>query len=636
MSSESVQVLEEGGALSRLIDGFSPRAEQQAMARAVERAIEAHEVLICEAGTGTGKTLAYLCAVLGSHCKAVISTGTKNLQEQLYRKDLPLALDALGTTARVALLKGRANYLCHHRLAVSRSQPSLDSGEQADLSHIDEWTSWTPTGDIGECTQVPENAPIWQKVTSTVENCLGAECHFFEQCHVLKARRRAIEADIVVVNHHLFFADMALREEGFGELLPGVDVVVFDEAHQLPEVATRFFGVSLSATQLRELCRDASHAYYAEAGDYQEIPDAVRLLDIAVSDFRSSFDGRSGRVAWPEVSDSKKICAAADALVLGLTQLSDALSVISERGKALEGCQRRCVDLTERLIRLRVTDDQDSVQWLELNPRGFVWYSSPLEIADLFASRVAAEACAWVFTSATLAIKDSVEHFAERLGLTDYGSEIWDSPFDYRHQSLCYIPQGLPDPRDTDYVERMLEACVPVLTASRGRAFLLFTSHAALGLAHKYLQTRIDYPLFVQGTAPRDELLRQFRDSPNPVLLGTSSFWEGVDVRGEALSCVIIDKLPFAAPGDPLLQARLNAIREQGKDPFMSYQLPQAVIALKQGAGRLIRDEGDCGVLMLCDSRLVSKSYGRIFLHSLPDMPVTRSLDEVRDFLATI
>ena len=636
MESESSRALAPGGALSRLIEGFSPRAEQQAMAHAVERAIEAKEVLICEAGTGTGKTLAYLCAVLSSGCKAIISTGTKNLQEQLYRKDLPLALDALGVGSRVALLKGRANYLCQHRLAVNRAQPSLDPREQDDLTRIVEWTSWTQTGDIGECADVPEIAPVWPKVTSTVENCLGADCHFFEECHVLTARRRAIESDIVVVNHHLFFADMALREEGFGELLPGVDVVVFDEAHQLPEVATRFFGVSLSATQLRELCRDTSAAGLTEAADYPEVPQAIRVVELSVSDFRASFRGRKGRVAWPEVAEVKQVADALDRLVLSLAQLAEALSVVSERGKALEGCQRRCSGLINRLQELAMSDNQGFVQWLELNARGFVWYSSPLEIADLFAARVDASECAWVFTSATLAVKDSVAHFAERLGLADYESRIWDSPFDYRHQSLCYIPEGLPEPRETDYGQRMLEASVPVLKASRGRAFLLFTSHAALTLAHEYLRTHIDFPLFVQGTAPRDELLRQFRDSSNPVLLGTSSFWEGVDVRGEALSCVIIDKLPFAAPDDPLLQARLNAIREQGKDPFMSYQLPQAVIALKQGAGRLIRDEGDCGVLMLCDTRLFSKSYGRVFFHSLPDMPVTRSLREVNDFLDTI
>ena len=587
MSVESVQALEEGGALSRLIDGFSPRVEQQAMARAVRDAIESRGVLICEAGTGTGKTLAYLCAVLSSGCKAIISTGTKNLQEQLYGKDLPLALDALGAVPRAALLKGRANYLCQHRLDVNRLQPWMDPEEQDALTRIVEWTTWTQTGDIAECTEVPENAPIWPKVTSTIDNCLGADCRFFEECHVLKARRRAIEADIVVVNHHLFFADMALREEGFGELLPGVDAVVFDEAHQLPEVATRFFGLSLSATQVRELCRDTITAYHREAADYPEVTEAVRGLEASLSELRSCFKGPAGRVGWPEVADSKEVREAVDAVASSLTRLTDGLSVVSERGKELESCQRRCIGVAERLQRLRSTDSQDSVQWLELNPRGFIWYSSPLEIADLFASRVAGEACAWVFTSATLAIKDSVEHFAERLGLTDYESEIWESPFDYRHQSLCYVPEGLPEPREEDFGQRMLEASVPVLNASRGRAFLLFTSHAALTSAHKFLQSRIDYPLFVQGSAPRDELLRQFRESANPVLLGTSSFWEGVDVRGEALSCVIIDKLPFAAPDDPLLQARLNSLRTQGRDPFMSYQLPQAVIALKQG-GRSI------------------------------------------------
>ena len=633
---DPVQMLAADGALSHLIEGFSPRSQQQAMAEAVKRAIDGYEVLICEAGTGTGKTLAYLCPLLASGRKAIVSTGTKNLQEQLYRRDLPLAAKALQAPVRIALLKGRSNYLCQHRLGVSHHQPSLDPVEQDELARVEQWAGWTQTGDIAECTEVSENALVWPKVTSTVENCLGTQCEFFDECYVLRARRDAIEADVVVVNHHLFFADMVLREEGFGELLPGAQAVVFDEAHQLPEIATRFFGVSLSTTQLRELCRDTLAAYHTEAGDLPELPERVAAVEKSIADLRLCLGAKSKRLAWVEISASVKVQDRVDELKFSLTGLADGLEVVAERGQALASCEKRCASVIERIDLLSLTTESDSVRWLELSAHGFIWHLSPLEVSGAFSARVLAQQCAWVFTSATLAIGDSVEHFADRLGLTGYASEIWDSPFDYRHQGLCFVPQTLPEPRDPAYGIGVLEASIPVLEASRGRAFMLFTSHAALTQASVYLNDRIEFPLLVQGRAPRDELLRQFRTTANAVLLGTSSFWQGVDVRGEALSCVIIDKLPFAAPDDPLLQARLHALRRQGKEPFISYQLPQAVISLKQGAGRLIRDEGDCGVLMLCDPRLLSKSYGRVFLESLPPMPVTRDIDEVRAFLATI
>lgn len=627
-------LLGESGPFCSRIEGFSPRPQQQSMALAVQQALTDMDVLVCEAGTGTGKTLAYLCPVLRSGKKTIISTGTKNLQEQLFHRDLPVARDALGLVVRAALLKGRANYLCLHRLQASEHQPSLDPVDQAEVAGVRAWSGATLTGDIAECADIPENSPVWAKVTSTVENCLGTECGFYADCHVLKARRAAIEADVVVVNHHLFFADMALREEGFGELLPGAHAVIFDEAHQLPEIATRFFGISLSSGQLRELSRDVVTAYHAEAGDTPELLDSARAIEKAAGDLRRVLGTEAQRIAWRAIADEPKVHARVEALAMSLTSLADQLELVAQRAKGLDGCYRRCLDLTERLDLLQVPDSDESVRWVELYPRAFVWHQSPLEIAPLFSARMQAQRSAWIFTSATLAINDSLEHFTDRLGLGDYAGRIWGSPFDFRHQSLCYVPEGLPEPRHPEHTARVVDAALPVLEASRGRAFFLFTSHAALQRAAKRLADNSSFELLVQGSAPRDELLRLFRRTPSSVLLGTSSFWEGVDVRGDALSCVIIDKLPFAAPDDPLLQARSNALREQGKDPFRHYQLPQAVLALKQGAGRLIRDENDCGVLMLCDPRLYDRPYGRLFRDSLPPMPVTRRLEDVQRFFA--
>lgn len=631
---QSALLLGADGPLARHISGFAPRAEQQAMAEAVERALREEDRLLVEAGTGVGKTFAYLVPALLCGGKVIISTGTKNLQDQLFDKDLPLVRRALGLSLKTALLKGRANYLCVHRLQVLKSEGRLrDRAQVAELRHIEHWAALTRSGDIAELADVAEDSELWPRVTSTAENCLGAECPEYQNCHVVRARRQAQEADVVVINHHLFFADLALKEEGFGELLPAANAVILDEAHQLPEVASNFFGLSVSSRQLIELARDTVAEGLRDAPDMAELRDAAAALERAVADLRLALGPAGQREPWARIRHKPAVREGLTALGEVLSGLAAQLELAAERGKGLQSCQERAELLRLRLERMDAPP-ADSVQWYETYTRAFALNLTPLDVAPVFQSRLSAHRCAWVFTSATLAVGESFEHFAARLGLSEARQLRLDSPFDYARNALVYLPLEMPDPNDPRYTRAVVEAALPVIEASRGRAFLLFTSHRALQEAAGLLAGRLDYPLLVQGAGSRRELIERFRTLGNAVLLGTSSFWEGVDVRGEALSCVIIDRLPFAAPNDPVLQARMESIRAAGGNPFFDLQLPQAVITLKQGVGRLIRDVNDRGVLMLADPRLRSKPYGRVFLDSLPPMPRTRDLQDVEEFFA--
>ncbi len=635
-ASACVDALGAGGALAAGISGFTPRSAQQEMAARIERTLADAGVFIAESGTGTGKTYAYLVPVLLSGKKTLISTGTRHLQDQIYHRDLPQVRDALGVPVSAALLKGRSNYLCRHRLARTASEGRFASRVQAaDFQKLSAWAQRTRRGDIAEVREVPEDSELWPLVTSNADNCLGGGCSDFDRCHVNAARREALAADVVVVNHHLFFADLALRDEGFAQLLPGVEAVVFDEAHQLPEIVSVFFGQSLSGSQLNGLYRDAVAENVREQSGVAGLPEAAAKLEKAVADFRLAFgkDGRRGTLA--DLEDDKPFRQALSDLAARLDGLAQALALAAPKGQGLANCHRRALDLAERLTLIRDATS-DYVSWYETTNRGFSLYLTPLDVSGPFRGRVEGSGKAWVFTSATLAINKNFAHFQMQLGLENADTGLWDSPFDYARNTLMYLPAGLPNPGSPDYTVAVIEAALPVLSASRGRAFLLFTSHRALRLAEELLQGRLDHPMLVQGEAPRSVLLERFRELGNAVLLGTGSFWEGVDVRGEALSCVIIDKLPFAAPDDPVLQARGRAMGEEGRNPFMEYQLPAAVIALKQGAGRLIRDENDRGVLMLCDPRLLSKPYGKTFLASLPPMPRTRALADVERFFKSV
>jgi ATP-dependent DNA helicase DinG len=633
--SEAADVLGPDGLLSRHIPGFSYRQQQQEMAEAVAEALEQGGVLITEAGTGTGKTFAYLVPALLSGRKVIISTGTRNLQDQLFHRDLPMVQQALGLSIPVALLKGRANYLCIHRMENAVLDGRFRSREAAaQVMQVREWSGRTLSGDIAELTEIPENATIWPMVTSTTDNCLGQECPAYSKCHLVEARRRAQEADLVVVNHHLLCADFALREGGFGEVLPSADCFVLDEAHQLPEVASNFFGLTVSGRQLQELTKDTETEYLREAGDMQAIPDQAAALSKAVKDLRLVFGLDDRRGPWQEIANDERIGHALAWVREQLAGLRQVLEAVRGRGKGLDSCLNRSEELEQALASLCDGADDEDIRWFETTRHSFRLNRTPLEIASAFQARMQRHKAAWIFTSATLAVGESFAHFQEQLGLTEARTARWDSPFDYPHQALWFVPKGLPDPREFGYTDAVLEVAIPILEASGGRAFLLFTSHRALRIAAKALASRIDFPLLVQGDAPKGELLERFRQLGNAVLLGTASFWEGVDVRGEALSCVIIDKLPFASPGDPVLQARIDALRKRGGNPFMEFQVPQAAIALKQGAGRLIRDETDRGVLVVCDPRLLSKPYGHVFLNSMPPMARTRDPEEVQRFFS--
>jgi ATP-dependent DNA helicase DinG len=622
------------GPFAHEVPNFAPRETQQRMADAVSGAIETHDALVVEAGTGTGKTFAYLVPALLSGKRVIVSTGTRNLQDQLFHRDLPRVMSILGTKADVALLKGRANYLCRYRLQQTVESGQFKSRTQVDdLQKVRAWGARTRTGDRSELVEVPEGSPLWPRVTSTAENCLGTECPLYDDCFVFKARRRAQDADLAVVNHHLLLSDLALKREGFGAILPEAEAYVLDEAHQLPELAGQYFSVGVSARQVKELAADALAECAGQPGALALLQPALEHMNDAVRKARLAFDTLPKRGAFAQLEADAGAAEALENLGGALADLAGVLMGQAERSKGLASVHARCVVLDQRLQRIAGRIGEDEVRWYELSDHGFELSATPLDLAPQLQTLRSATDAAWIHTSATLAMAGHFDHFTRQMGLVDPVTLDLGSPFDYAHQALCWLPRGLPEPAARDYTQRVIDTVRPVLEMSRGRAFLLFTSHRALRLAADLLMDG-PWPLFVQGSAPRHQLLSDFRDSGNGVLLGAASFWEGVDVAGEALSVVVIDKLPFASPDDPVLQARLDAVRRAGGNPFRDWQIPAAAIALKQGAGRLIRDVHDRGVLVLCDPRLTTRAYGRLFLASLPPMPRTRELGDVQRFFA--
>lgn len=632
------QVFEKDGILAGHIEGYSERSQQLEMALAISEAIENNGQLVAEAGTGTGKTFAYLVPALLTGGKVIISTGTKNLQDQLYSRDLPNIRNALKVPVTVAMLKGRSNYVCHYHLERASHEGRFASREDAQyLQVIKTFAENSKTGDKSDLTSVPENATIWPSVTSTRDNCLGSDCVSYKDCFVMEARKQALAADIVVVNHHLFFADVMLRDEGVSELLPSANTVIFDEAHQLPEVAGLFFGEDVSTSQLMELARDCNAAHLSLAKDCIAMGEAIPKLEKAAKDFRLVFAYEGSRFPVQKALALKNFQPAFDHMLKQLGDLSAVLETQAARDPLLEKCWQRSLGLYELFSRWQLAENNNLVRWVEVFTQSVQLHATPLSVAEGFGKQLNAQPRAWIFTSATLAVKSDFSHYLSQMGLQAATTGFWDSPFNYQQQALLYVPTDLPDPNSPSYTASVIAAALPVLQASGGRAFVLSTSLRAMREMHALLKEAfselgIESPLLLQGESSRTELLDRFRRLGNAVLVGSQSFWEGVDVRGEALSVVIIDKLPFAPPDDPVLSARVDKLNAEGKNAFMEYQLPHSVITLKQGAGRLIRDEKDRGVLMICDPRLISKSYGKKIWQSLPPFKRTRDIAEVQAF----
>lgn len=631
-------IFAEGGVLARAFKDYRVRSQQLEMARTISNAIEKHEILVAEAGTGTGKTYAYLAPALLAGGKVIISTGTKTLQDQLFFRDIPAMRDALKVPVTIAMLKGRANYICHFHLERARNEGRfMTRDDSVYLAKIEKFAKRSDSGDKSALSDVPENAGIWSYVTSTRENCLGQDCPQHKDCFVMEARKRAQGADVVVVNHHLFFADVMLRDEGVAELLPASNTVIFDEAHQLPETASLFFGENLSTSQLLELAHDAHAEGMVTAKDFALLPEGAAALEKAARDLRLVFPQDSVRLP---LAGAQGMSGFADALAEVKTRL-DAVNKLlesqAERSPGLENCWQRGTQYAAQLKRWMDEENNGSVRWVEVFNRAMQLNATPLSIAEIFRKQIDDHTRAWIFTSATLAVKKDFSHYQSQMGLLEAATAFWDSPFDYENQAVLYSPQGMPEPNSRGYTEAVVAVALPVIRASGGRAFLLCTSLRAMREAHELLKEAfekegLEFPLLLQGEGTRTELLERFRRLGNAVLVASQSFWEGVDVRGSALSLVIIDKLPFSPPDDPVLAARIEKINQEGRNAFMEYQLPHAVITLKQGAGRLIRDETDRGVLMICDPRLITKQYGRRIWQSLPPMKRTREVAEVEKF----
>lgn len=618
--------------LKEFLPGFQPRPGQAWMAESVAEAIDELGQLVVEAGTGTGKTFAYLLPALLSGRKTIISTGTKALQDQLFHRDLPLIGKAVGRPISVALLKGRANYLCLHRLDLAANQAGSDA-LQDDLNVVGVWRHATQSGDKAELVDVAEDSPVWPLVTSTVDNCLGSECPVYQKCYVVKARRAAQEADMVVVNHYLLLADLAMKESGFVEFLPSAEAIIIDEAHQIPDLAAQFFGVVLGTREIERMLDELGAVTIS-----LRQPALQRRIDkvlTAVRVLRADAPSKEGRhemsAVLPDIRD------AIEGLGDALRELRQAMVEFSAVSADIEKLQGSLLGMLERLSLLASDDNWDGLRWLEVNPRSLRLNLTPLDVAGTLGGLINAGHQAWIFTSATLAVGEDFSHFTERMGIVGTRQLAFPSPYALRDNGLVYLPPDMPQPSDPGHTECMLENVIPLLKMTAGGMFCLFTSHRALGIARKWAKRHRQQLggrlLLVQGDAPRDDLLRRFRGAGNAVLFGTGSFWEGVDVRGPALTVVAIDKLPFVSPADPLMMARLEFIRRQGGNAFTEHQLPQAALALKQGAGRLLRDENDYGVVVLCDPRIRGKGYGALFLKCLEPMDSTDSIGQVRRFL---
>jgi ATP-dependent DNA helicase DinG len=621
-----------GGLLARALPGYEPRPAQEDLSAAVERTLRKGGVLLAEAGTGTGKTLAYLLPAVELGGRVVISTGTKNLQEQLLLKDIPLLAQALGRDVNVAVMKGRGNYLCKLRFASFEQAGSFTRFEEIPLFRaVESWALETRTGDRGEVADLPDSVGFWREISASSENCIGQACSEFDACFVTTMRQRALEAEIIVVNHHLLCADLAVKDSSYGEVIPSYDALILDEAHLLEDVATQYFGVQSSSHRVEDLCRDAERELKAAKMDGREVLSEVDQIRYRADRLFAHLRGGAGHRlvrGWM----TSKVAEESEALLTRLEGLRTAILAIPERTEALEGVALRAQGVGQELGFVMRAEEDSHVYFIEARGKGVFLKATPIDVSSMLKELLFDRVRAAVLTSATLAVDGGFSYLKTRLGIESAAELLLSSPFDFASQAILYVPRHMPDPGTPRFVDRAAEQVKEILSRSRGRAFVLFTSYANMNAVAERLAGAIPFPILIQGEAPKAVLLETFRSTPGAVLLATASFWQGVDVVGEQLSCVVIDKLPFASPGDPVVAARIDRLRNQGGNPFGEYQVPVAILALKQGLGRLIRSQSDRGVLAILDSRLVERSYGDRFLKSLPPARLVHDLDEVERF----
>ena len=628
----SVSFFGEGGLLARVLPDYEERSGQRRFSEAVAGVLRDGGLLLAEAGTGTGKTLAYLLPAAELGRRVVISTGTKNLQEQLVHKDLPLLARALGRDLSVAVMKGRGNYLCHLRYRSFAQAGSFRRLDEIPLFRaVEAWAPGTATGDRAEVDDLPDSVDFWREISAASENCIGQSCPDFDPCWVTRMRQRALEADIVVVNHHLLCADLAVKDGSYGRVIPPYDTVILDEAHLLEDVATQYFGVQVSSHRVEELARDVERELKAAKLDGREVHaelDAVRLRADHLFKLLSRGTGRRLGPGWL----TSRLAEEAKALLLRLEGLRTAILAVPDHGDALTGLAGRAQALGAELAFVLAAEDDAHVYFVETRGRGVFLKATPIDVSERLRELLFEQVRAAVLTSATLAVDGGFTYVKDRLGIEASEELLLPSPFRYEEQAVLYVPRRMPEPLSPEFVDRAAEEVVRLVATSRGRAFVLFTSHANMNAVAERVAGQIEYPMLIQGEAPKAALLETFRTTPGAVLFATASFWQGVDVVGEQLSCVIIDKLPFASPGDPVVAARIDRLRNRGDNPFGEYQVPVAILMLKQGLGRLIRSSRDRGILAVLDSRIIQKPYGRRFLESLPPARLVHELSDVAEF----